>query len=153
MTMSSGLYSCLRLPTALADSRYSTPSILKPRMFARKFSSDGERRWPAPCRARNATRLPRSVPRTYGPDGSPNGVVTAISLRSVTSAISYRPEPPMMPIWTCSMCPFAGASAPAAHTPKDAQRGGFSPRGLQHLLHETPVVLLSNVSCGHDRVM
>ena len=38
-------------------------------MFARKFSSDGRMRWPAPCRARNATRLPRSVPITYGPDG------------------------------------------------------------------------------------
>ncbi len=46
-----------------------------PKMFARKFSSDGIRRCPAPWRARNATRLPRSVPITYGPDGSPNGVV------------------------------------------------------------------------------
>ena len=35
-----------------------------------------QQRWPAPCRARNATRLPRSVPITYGPDGSPNGVAT-----------------------------------------------------------------------------
>ena len=53
---------------------------------------------PAPCRARNATRLPRSVPSTYGPDGSPNGVVSVTSSRSVTSAMSYRPLPPMMPI-------------------------------------------------------
>src|SRR3982751_1291522 len=67
-------------------------------MFARKFNSDGRMRWPAPCRARKATRLPRSVPITYGPDGSPNGVEIRCSSRSVTSAMSYKPLPPMMPI-------------------------------------------------------
>ncbi len=40
MTRSSGLYSSFRLPTALADRMYSTPSVLKPKMLARKFSSD-----------------------------------------------------------------------------------------------------------------
>ena len=49
----------LRLPTALADRMRSTPSSLKPKIFARKFSSEGRIRCPAPCRARNATRLPR----------------------------------------------------------------------------------------------
>jgi hypothetical protein len=44
MTMSSGLYSCFRLPTALADRMYSTPSRFMPKMFARKFSSDGDSR-------------------------------------------------------------------------------------------------------------
>src|SRR5438045_762192 len=67
-------------------------------MFARKFNSDGRMRWPAPCRARNATRLPRSVPTMYGPDGSPKGVVTLCSSRSTSSAMSYRPLPPMIPI-------------------------------------------------------
>src|SRR3954454_23962855 len=67
-------------------------------MFARKFSSDGRIRWPTPWRARKATRLPRSVPITYGPDGSPNGVEIHRSSRSVTSAMSYKPLPPMMPI-------------------------------------------------------
>ena len=41
MTRSIGLYSSFRLPTALAERMYSTPSALKPKMFARKFSSDG----------------------------------------------------------------------------------------------------------------
>src|SRR5262249_37066628 len=74
----------------------------------RKFSSDGRMRCPTPCRARNATRLPRSVPITYGPEGSPNGVLTVFSWRSVTSAMSYRPLPPMMPIdgfMSCSASP------------------------------------------------
>ena len=87
-----------RLPTALADRMRSTPSTFMPKMLARKFSSDGSSRWPAPWRARNATRLPRSVPMTYGPDGSPNGVATCRSSRSVSSAMSYRPLPPMMPM-------------------------------------------------------
>src|SRR5690349_6178301 len=72
-------------------------------MLARKFSSDGSSRWPAPWRARNATRFPRSVPMTYGPDGSPNGVVSETSVRSTTSAMSYRPLPPMMPMRTFSI--------------------------------------------------
>ena len=65
--MSSGLYSSFRLPTALAERMHSTPSIFIPKMFARKFSSDGSSRCPAPCRARNATRLPRSVPSDVRP--------------------------------------------------------------------------------------
>src|SRR3954470_2325334 len=96
--MSSGLYSCFRLPTALADRMRSTPSTLRPLILARKFSSDGRMRWPRPCRARNATRRPRSIPVTYGPDGSPNGVAMVFSSRSVSSAMSYKPLPPMMPI-------------------------------------------------------
>src|SRR5512142_2862664 len=68
-------------------------------MFARKFNSDGMIVCPAPWRARNATCLPRSVPITYGPDGSPNGVEIRSSRRSVSSAISYRPLPPMIPIF------------------------------------------------------
>src|SRR6476619_269561 len=67
-------------------------------MLARKFSSDGSSRWPMPWRARKATRLPRSVPITYGPEGSPNGVSIVFSSRSVSSAMSYKPLPPMMPI-------------------------------------------------------
>src|SRR5437762_9504862 len=67
-------------------------------MLARKLSSDGRMRCPTPCRARNATRLPRSVPTMYGPEGSPNGVAIVFSSRSVSSAMSYRPLPPMMPI-------------------------------------------------------
>src|SRR5437764_14761632 len=77
-------------------------------MFARKFSSDGSSVWPLPCRARKATRLPRSVPSRYGPDGLPNGVSTVRSLRSVSSAMSYSPLPPMIPISICSLIrPFA----------------------------------------------
>src|SRR3954465_471820 len=67
-------------------------------MLARKFSSDGRMRWPTPCRARNATRRPRSVPVTYGPDGSPKGVAMVFSSRSISSAMSYSPLPPMIPI-------------------------------------------------------
>jgi hypothetical protein len=48
----------------LADRMYSTPSSFIPKMLARKFNSDGSNRWPAPWRARNATRRPRNVPTT-----------------------------------------------------------------------------------------
>ena len=65
--MSSGLYSSLRLPTALAERIDCTPSDFIPKMLARKFSSDGPMRCPAPCRARNATRRPRSVASPYRP--------------------------------------------------------------------------------------
>ena len=40
--MSSGLYCSFRLPTALADRMNSTPSVLNPKMLARKLSSDGQ---------------------------------------------------------------------------------------------------------------
>src|SRR5688572_7710722 len=139
MTMSSGLYSSFRLPTALAERMYSTPSIFMPKMLARKFSSDGSNRCPAPWRARNATRFPRSVPITYGPDGSPNGVVTACSRRSVTSAMSYRPLPPMMPIVTRSM-----------HAPRRS-RPGF--RSLQHLLDRPLAVHLADVAGEQVRIV
>src|SRR6266571_6893479 len=105
--MSAGLYSSLRLPTALAERMNSTPSVFMPKMFARKFNSDGDTRWPPPCRARNATRLPRSVPSRYGAEGSPNGVVTLTSSRSVTPGMSYRPDPPMIPICARCMMPLA----------------------------------------------
>src|SRR5581483_8139806 len=45
-----------------------------------------------------ATRLPASAPVMYGPDGGPNGVSIVTSRRSINSAMSYRPLPPMMPI-------------------------------------------------------
>jgi hypothetical protein len=35
-----------RLPTALAERMRSTPRTLKPKMFARKFSSDASVVWP-----------------------------------------------------------------------------------------------------------
>ena len=40
-TTSSGGYSSLRLPTALAEKIRSTPRSLNPKMLARKLSSDG----------------------------------------------------------------------------------------------------------------
>src|SRR5437868_1240371 len=70
-------------------------------MFARKFSSLGEMRCPRPCRERNATLRPSSVPRTYASDGAPNGVVCVISLMSVRPGIEYKPLPPMIPISAC----------------------------------------------------
>src|SRR5262245_500204 len=94
-------------------------------MFARKFNSDGRIRCPIPCRARKATRLPRSVPTTYGPDGSPNGVGTFSSFVSVSSAMSYRPLPPMMPIVGCVIflwgwAPYPGSVARGGPTPRSA---------------------------------
>ena len=73
---------------ALADRIRSTPSSLNPKMFARKFSSPGRMRWPVPCRARNATRRPRRVAVTYGPDGGPNGVSSVTSCRSASPSMS-----------------------------------------------------------------
>src|SRR6267143_4010451 len=54
-------------------------------------------RCPRPCRARNATRFPSSVPRTITSEGSPNGVFTRISRVSVKPLIEYNPLPPIMP--------------------------------------------------------
>src|SRR6185295_6870077 len=88
-------------------------------MLARKFSSEGRMRWPTPCRARNATRLPRSVPITYGPDGSPNGVLTCFSSRSVTSAMSYIPLPTMMPIIGCISIYVAPSDPPDLPDPPE----------------------------------
>src|SRR5258706_8652967 len=156
MTMSAGLYASLRLPTALAERMYSTPSVLSPKMFALKFSSDGEIRWPAPWRARNATRFPQSVPSTYGPDGSPNGVVTFTSSRSVTPAISYRPEPPMMPM--CARC----ISVLACRDPGSGSESGNVRLGsweleigslLNQLLHRPFPVFLADVASGHGRIV
>src|SRR6267142_2849357 len=65
MTMSAGLYASFRLPTALAERMYSTPSVFRPKMFARKFSSDGDRRCPAPWRARRDA-LPAQRPEQVG---------------------------------------------------------------------------------------
>ena len=39
--MSCGRYRSCRLPTALADTIHSTPSVFMPKMFARKLSSAG----------------------------------------------------------------------------------------------------------------
>jgi hypothetical protein len=44
-----------------------------------------DERWPRPCRARNATRWPSSVPITMASEGSPNGVFTR------TSRVCVRP--------------------------------------------------------------
>ena len=48
-----------------------------PKMLARKFSSDGDSRWPGAVPRQKRDALSRAACRcTYGPDGSPNGVVT-----------------------------------------------------------------------------
>src|SRR5439155_20727604 len=106
-------------------------------MFARKFSSDGRMRCPPPWRGRKATRLPRSVPITYGPDGSPNGVAIVRSSRSVTSAMSYSPLPPMIPIWT------------DMHAP--AFTGGWWLVARRH--HRTPSVLFLDPAGCDDRIV
>src|SRR5436305_9988608 len=41
----------------------------------------------------------------YGPDGVPKGVSTVRSLRSTSSAISYKPLPPTIPISIRSLIP------------------------------------------------
>src|SRR5580765_925771 len=110
-------------------------------MFARKFNSDGRIRCPTPCRARKATRLPRNVPSTYGPDGSPNGVEMVLSSRSVSSAMSYSPLPPMMPM-SIAIAVFS------AYSPQSTQRtprsGRYDP--------EVPV-FLADVARRDGRVM
>ena len=58
-----------------------------------KLSSDGRTRWPAPWRARNATRRPARVPTTYGAEGAPNGVVISRSSRSASWAHVIQPAP------------------------------------------------------------
>src|SRR5579871_3965539 len=70
-------------------------------MFARKFNSVGRIRCPRPCRARNATFRPSSVPSTYASDGEPNGVSTFVSRTSLKPGIEYSPLPPTIPISAC----------------------------------------------------
>ncbi len=56
--MSSGLYSSFKLPTALAETIRSTPSTLKPKMFARKLRSDGMMRLPHAVTRQKGDALP-----------------------------------------------------------------------------------------------
>src|SRR5215468_6455568 len=67
-------------------------------------------RWPRPCRARKATRLPSNVPTAILSDGSPNGVLTAISRILLRPFIEYNPLPPMTPISATG--PFVRADVP-----------------------------------------
>src|SRR5215472_255180 len=71
-------------------------------MFAWKLISLGKMRCPRPCRARNATRFPSSVPSTSASEGSPNGVFTRTSRVSVNPLMAYRPLPPMIPMDACA---------------------------------------------------
>ena len=57
-------------------------------------------RWPTPCRARNATRVPAERAGDVRPRRRRRTACRwSASCRSVSSAMSYRPLPPMMPIW------------------------------------------------------
>src|SRR5918993_1334900 len=159
--MWSGLTSSRSEPTALAERLDPAPSIFIPKMFARKLSSDGMSRCPAPCLARNATRRPPSVPSTYGADGSPNGVLSVTSSRSVRSAMSYRPLPPMMPISTFislrlrlvySRPQTAGLSR-HARPPDCGMRAAVVPAASNHALHRYPSVSFPEIPCGDDRVV
>src|SRR5471030_1532236 len=67
-------------------------------MFARKFSSLGKILCPLPCRARNATSRPSSLPSTSTSLGSPKGVSTRSSRTSVSPGMPYSPLPPIIPI-------------------------------------------------------
>ena len=96
--MSSGLYSSLRLPTALADRMYSHAEHL----HAEDVGAEVQLRRQQP--------VPGAVPRQKGdapaaqraeqirPGWLPERRLSVTSLRSVTSAMSYRPLPPMIPI-------------------------------------------------------
>ena len=84
-TKSSGLCSSLSEPTALSERIRSTPSDFMPQMLARKFNSEGEMRWPRPCRARNATSLPASLPndisvRRRAPTACQRGALRALQI-------------------------------------------------------------------------
>src|SRR5487761_1836876 len=59
-------------------------------------------RCPRPCRARNATRFPSSVPITNASEGSPKGVFARTSRVSLSPFIEYTPPPPMIPMRTFS---------------------------------------------------
>ena len=68
-TTSSGGYSSLRLPTALAEKIRSTPSSLKPKMLARKFSSDGQDPVAGPVPRQEGHAAPAQRRRHVGPAG------------------------------------------------------------------------------------
>src|SRR4029077_11476122 len=95
----------------------------------------GEKRWPRPCRARNATRRPSRVPATMLSDGSLNGVFTRSSSASLSPALVHSPLPPIMPTLTASVlrCVFvdlAILSPPSQVLASTAPRArGDKPRG------------------------
>src|SRR5882672_1949141 len=74
---------------------------------------------------------------TYGSDGSPNGVETLRSSRSVSSAMSYSPDPPMIPIWTRSL---------TLVTPFSVLQG-------RERLHHRASVLLADISGRNRRIV
>src|ERR1039458_7685710 len=54
----------------------ATPSFFIPQRLARWFSSLGRIRWPRPCRGRNTTSRPASLPVRKLSEARPNGVLT-----------------------------------------------------------------------------
>ena len=86
-TMSSGLTSSFRLPTAVTDTSLWTPRVFRAYMFALAGISVGEYRWPPPWRGRKATRVPSSVPIVIGSLGAPKGVSTSSSCTSASPSI------------------------------------------------------------------
>ena len=71
--MSSGLYSSRRLPTALADRMYSTPSVFMPKMLARKFSSDGKQAMSGAVPGEKGHAAPAQRAEHVGTGRSPEG--------------------------------------------------------------------------------
>ena len=73
-TMSRGVSSSRRLPTAVTEMTQRTPSERSAQIFARWLISCGSTRWPTPWRGRKQTRRPWRVPEMTLSEGSPNGV-------------------------------------------------------------------------------
>src|ERR1700674_5315825 len=83
-------------------------------MLARKFSSEGIRRWPRPWRERKTTSHSPSLPRKNGSEGRPNGVVSSSCSTAVSPFIWQNPLPPLTPSTvlrtTCAPSPSAGVT-------------------------------------------
>ena len=82
-TKSPGAKSSRRLPTADSETMSVTPQRFSASILARKLIADGGNTWPRPCRGRNTTGCPSSVPKQNSSEVRPNGLSTR---RQATSA-------------------------------------------------------------------
>jgi hypothetical protein len=99
--------------------------LFRAQMLARKLISLGRSWWLTPCRARNATSRPCSVPRISGAEGAPKGVVISSARGARSSAMEYRPVPPMMPIIAMLPAPVAPARRAAARCLKSVHTNSY----------------------------
>ena len=87
ITISPGLMRSVRMPTALADSRWVTPACFRAWMLARYGTSVGVSLCPLPCRGMNQALRPEILASIRLSEGGPYGVSTGCSATTSTPSI------------------------------------------------------------------